>query len=57
MLGKKKISKWNTSIKKIFNLSRENYFGWSVKDIDVYKNFKSKWFKNNIKIKKVLKNK
>ena len=50
-VGKKKISKWNTSIKKIFNLSRENYFGWSVKDINARNNFKSKWLNNNINLK------
>ena len=50
-IRKKKIQKWNTSIKIIFNLDANKYSGWNIKDIGVYKNFKSKWFKNNIKIK------
>ena len=49
---KRKISKWNSSIKKIFKIHPRNYFGWSVKDITVNKNFKSKWFENNTKLKK-----
>jgi len=50
-IKKKKSRKWNSSIKKIFNISQEKYSGWDVKDINVHKNFKSKWFKSNIKIK------
>ena len=50
-IKKRKISKWNTSVKKIFKISSRNYFGWNAKDISVSKNFRSKWFKNNIKLK------
>ncbi len=50
-IKKKKTRKWDNSIKKIFNISQEKYSGWDVKDINVHKDFKSKWFKSNIKIK------
>ena len=50
-IGKKKISKWNSSIKKIFRLSRDSFFGWKVEDATVRNNFRSKWFKNNIILK------
>ena len=48
---KKKISKWNTSLKKILKIDNSNYFGWTVNDITVSKNFKSRWFNKKIKIK------
>ena len=50
-IKKKKITKWNTSIKKILKIRNNNFFGWSINDIAVSKNFKSKWFKKNIKLK------
>tara|TARA_B100000029_G_scaffold65993_1_gene58906 strand:+ start:960 stop:2018 length:1059 start_codon:yes stop_codon:yes gene_type:complete len=50
-IKKKKTSKWSTSVKKIFNASQEKYSGWNLKDVTVSKNFKSKWFKEGIKLK------
>ena len=50
-IKKRKISKWNTSVKKIFKINPSDYFGWNIKDITVNKNFKSNWFKNGIKLK------
>ena len=50
-IKKKKIRKWNTSLKKVFKYNDINYSGWDVNDITVTKGFKSKWFKNKIKIK------
>jgi len=51
---KRKIQKWNRSIKKILNLNEDKYSGWSVKDICVSKNYRANWFKNNVKIKENL---
>tara|TARA_B100000029_G_scaffold170736_1_gene166987 strand:- start:708 stop:1760 length:1053 start_codon:yes stop_codon:yes gene_type:complete len=48
-IKKKKISKWNSSIKKIFKFSESRYYGWNTKDITISKGFKSKWFKSDIK--------
>ena len=50
-IKKKKFSKWNNSIKNLFKIDNNKYFGWTVSDITVCKNFKSKWFKNNFKLK------
>ena len=50
-IKKKKISKWNSSVKKIFKLPNNNYTGWSSEDITVSKNFKYNWFEQDIKIK------
>lgn len=50
-IKKKKISKWNKSIEKIFKIPNNNYRGWHFKDITVSKKFKSNWFKNNIKLR------
>lgn len=50
-IKKRKLSKWNTSIKKIFKIPSNNYYGWKPSDIMVYKNFKSKWFKHTIRTK------
>ena len=50
-IKKRKLSKWNTSFKKMFKIQSNNYYGWDTSDITVIKNFKSKWFKNNIKNK------
>ncbi len=50
-IKKRKLSKWRTSFKKIFNISSNDYYGWSTKDITLIKNFKSKWLTNNTKIK------
>mgnify|MGYP000894405541 CR=1 FL=1 len=47
-IQKKKISKWNASIRKKFKITENGYSGWSSKDITINKSFKSKWFKNNI---------
>ena len=47
-IQKKKISKWNASLKKKFKISENGYSGWGTKDITINKSFKSKWFKNNI---------
>ena len=46
---KKKISKWNASLKKRLRITENTYSGWNAKDITVNKSYKSKWFKNNIK--------
>ena len=35
----------------MFKIQSDNYYGWDTNDITVIKNFKSKWFKNNIKNK------
>ena len=51
-IKKKKISKWNNSLKKIFKIDNNKFFGWTANDISICKNFKSKWFKNNIKLRK-----
>ena len=51
-IKKKKISKWNKSIEKLFKINNGSYRGWQFKDITVSKKFKSNWFKNSIKIKK-----
>jgi len=51
-IKKSKSSKWNSSLKKILRVSNNNYFGWDAKDITINANFKHKWFKNNIKIRK-----
>ena len=48
-IKKKKFSKWNTSVKKIFKIAHNEYFGWSSRDITVSKNFRSDWFKSDIK--------
>ena len=53
-IKKKKTSKWSSSIKKILKIPSRDYSGWGVKDITVAKNFKYKWFKSKIKIKKDL---
>ena len=50
-IEKRKLSKWNTSIKKVLKIPSNDYYGWSTKDIAVVKNFKSKWLINNTKIK------
>lgn len=50
-IKKKKISKWNTSIKKIFNLKNKEFFGWNVNDITIKKNFKPKWINYKVKLK------
>ena len=50
-IKKRKLSKWNTSFKKMFKIQSDNYYGWDANDITVIKNFKPKWFKNNIKNK------
>ena len=50
-IKKRKLSKWNTSIKKMFKIPSNEYFGWSTNDITIAKNFKSKWLLNNIKLK------
>ena len=50
-IKKRKISKWNTSVKKMFKFSNRNFSGWSPDEITVSKNFKSNWFHQKIKIK------
>ena len=50
-IKKRKLSKWNTSVKKIFKIPHNDYFGWNSKDITVSKNFKSNWFKHDIRLK------
>ena len=51
-IKKHKFSKWNTSIRKILKIGFNDYYGWSSKDITVNKNYKSSWYKDNIKLKK-----
>tara|TARA_Y100000590_G_scaffold17788_1_gene21263 strand:- start:526 stop:1584 length:1059 start_codon:yes stop_codon:yes gene_type:complete len=51
-IKKRKISKWNTSVKKLFNIPSKTYFGWKAEDITVDKNTKTKWYKNNVRLKK-----
>jgi len=50
-IKKKKTKKWRISINKFFKGLPPKYFGWSVKDIEIKKNFKSEWFKNNVSIR------
>ena len=50
-IKKKKTTKWNTSLKKIFKSKDPDYKGWKADDMEVKKNFKSKWFKNKIILK------
>lgn len=50
-IKKNKISKWNSSLKKILKIPNKDFFGWDAKDINVIKNFTPKWSKNKIKIK------
>ena len=50
-IKKKKISKWNNSVKKIFKLPNKNFTGWRSEDITVSKNFKCNWFDEDVKIK------
>ncbi len=50
-IKKKKISKWNKSLEKLFRIQGNNYFGWNVSDITVSKNFKSNWVEKKIKLK------
>ena len=50
-IKKKKSTKWINSIQKILKIDNRKYSGWEIDDIQVYKNFKTKWFKNNVKIK------
>ena len=40
-IKKRKISKWNSSIKKLFKIHPRNYFGWSAKDIRLVKTFQN----------------
>ena len=47
-IKKRKTSKWNNSIKKIFKFDNRNYHGWTIKDVTVDNNYKSKWFKNDV---------
>ena len=57
-IKKRKISKWNTSVRKLFNISSEREklgkddFGWQAENITIDKESKPKWYKNNIKLKK-----
>jgi len=53
-IKKRKISRWNTSIKKILKISSKNFYGWDTKDITVDKSLKSKWHEKNVKLKKNL---
>ena len=53
-IKKRKISKWNTSLKKLFKYNDINYSGWNANDIAIKKKFKSKWFENKIKLKENL---
>ena len=50
-IKKRKISKWNTSVRKILKITNRDFYGWKTSDITISKNFKSKWFKNNIKLR------
>ena len=50
-LGKKKYSKWESSIKKILKIENE-YYGWSFKDVEIKKDYQYLDKINNIKIQK-----
>jgi len=50
-IKKKKYKKWNSSLKKLFGIGKQDYYGWNYKDITVVRNFKSKWLNSNIKVK------
>ena len=50
-IKKRKLSKWKSSIKKMFKIQSNEYYGWTTKDVTVVKNFKSKWLINNAKVK------
>ena len=50
-IKKKKSKKWSNSLSKVFRSREPKFTGWSAKDITVEKNFKSNWFKNDIKVK------
>ena len=50
-IKKKKSKKWIGSINKILNINEKKFFGWNVKDITIKKNYKSEWFKNNIRVR------
>ena len=53
-IKKRKLSKWNISIKKMLKISSKNFYGWNIKNIMVDKNLKSKWHQKNVKLKKNL---
>ena len=48
-LKKAKISKFKTSIKKIFRIHQAA--GWKLSDMCIAKNYKSKWINNSIKVR------
>jgi len=50
-IKKKKSTKWINSIQKILKIDNQKFSGWKIDDIEVNKNFKTKWFANNVKIK------
>ena len=50
-MKKKKYIKWNDSLNKILNIKRRKYSGWQYNDVTVYRNYKSKWYENDINIK------
>ena len=52
-IKKSKISKTLSSIKKKLRIESNNFTGWSIKDIEVAKNFHDKWFHINIKKKMI----
>ena len=51
-IKKNKVSKFNSSLKKVFKISNKKYSGWGVKDIKPVDNFKSKWLESSISLKK-----
>ncbi len=53
-IKKRKTSKWKSSIKKAFSFELPKYSGWNASDITVDKNFREKWFKSKVRIKKDL---
>ena len=50
-IKKRKISKWNNSLKKMFNMENRRFFGWNTQDITIPKDFIPQWTINKIKLK------
>jgi hypothetical protein len=50
-IKKKRSTKWINSIQKTLKIDGRKFSGWEIDDIEVNKNFKTKWFTNNVKIK------
>ena len=53
-IKKKKLSKFKNSINKKFNIKKNIYSGWQLKEITSVKNFRYSWFENKINIRENL---